>query len=82
MKTACQCENCKKMHALEKKLGPMLHRSKLDPSDIARVLLLYAHVGLALEHGHDRATQEILAIAKQIAGEIDGSALEGHEPLH
>jgi hypothetical protein len=70
-----RCPGCRKMQLFEKKLGPLLHRSRLDPRDAAKVMLLYAHVGMAVEYGHENAKHEHMDIVKAMFDQLDTSDL-------
>ena len=61
MTSAC---NCAEMAVFEKTLAPLLKSSGLGKLDLARILLLYAAVGLLIEQGEDAARQELAPLAR------------------
>ena len=65
------CEDCKRVQALEKELLTLLERSGLGPLDRANTLLLFALIELLQEYGHDGAKQEFVELATRRFGELD-----------
>jgi hypothetical protein len=76
----CDCPDCKKVRALEKKLDAVLERSDAAPRDKAYSLILLAIAELLDDHGIAGGKREFMIMVKRRFAEIDAAGLE--ESLH
>jgi hypothetical protein len=68
------CPACKKVQALEKKLGDVLEATDLGSRDKAYSLILVALVELFVDYGPEGAKREFMTLARRRFEQLDQNA--------